>query len=82
MTQVFGKDLSGMLVVREDGSQVGELHNIQIDPQTGGLKPMLVDASRSPAGEKPDGFPKGRSGYHEVPAEAVIAVKDYIVISQ
>lgn len=75
----LGEELSDMPIMGTDGTELGRLHNITMDLQTGSLSSFLV-APRE--GLSPDQLPFDRNedGYIAVPAARVEAVRDYIVV--
>ena len=83
---VFGKRLADKLVMLENGTQVGEVYNVQIDTRTGAIDSLLMqrvearNAQDDRAADVP--FPRERDGLYKVPAEKVRAIEDYIIVSE
>ncbi len=81
----FGKQLTDKIIMLEDGTQLGELYNVQVDTATGEIDSLLMDREESKtarddrAAEVP--FAQQRDGLYEVPAENVRAIEDYIIVT-
>lgn len=76
MEQVLASSLSGYSVMTTTGSELGELENITVDLQTGELEYLRVD----PNGHDTGGFQETDDGYVLVPADAVSAKNDYLLV--
>ena len=64
-----------------DGTGLGDLYNITMDLKTGRLHDLLVTPNEGISAASAD-FPANEDGRLEIPAGAVDAVKDYIVVSR
>lgn len=78
MSKVLAMNLTDMRVMGDDGTEIGDLHNISCDLDTGKLGDLIIEPS-----------PKGREIYEtdsegrvHVPTRRITAVKDYIVIKR
>jgi sporulation protein YlmC with PRC-barrel domain len=79
MADVLAENLSDKSVVGADGTEIGPLHNITMDLQTGSLGDLLVEPNEAYAvGSSP--FAADEDGLLHVPVARVQAVKDYIVV--
>jgi sporulation protein YlmC with PRC-barrel domain len=79
MADVLAENLSDKSVVGADGTEIGPLHNITMDLQTGSLGDLLVEPNEEySAGSSPFGLDE--DGLLHVPVARVQAVKDYIVV--
>ena len=76
MEQVLASSLSGYSVMTTTGSELGTLENITVDLKTGGLQYLRVD----PNGHDIGGFQKTDDGHVLVPADAVSAKNDYLLV--
>ncbi|GAB6879056.1 hypothetical protein JCM17823_13300 [Halorubrum gandharaense] len=76
MEQVLASSLSGYSVMTTTGSELGVLENITVDLETGELQYLRVD----PDGHDIGGFKKADDGHVLVPADAVSAKKDYLLV--
>ncbi len=76
MTKVLAMNLTDMRVMGDDGVELGELHNITCDLETGKLGDLVIDPSDK-AREK---YEVGDDGFVYVPTRRLTAVKDYVVV--
>lgn len=79
--QAFGVELSDRDVIRDDGSQIGTIHNVTFDPSTGQLKHLLVNPL-SNTHRRHDSFQMNENGRYKIPAQLVQAVDDCIVVER
>lgn len=81
MVDILAENLSGKAVMGADGTELGDLYNITMNLKTGRLHDLLVTPNEgiSPAASD---FPANEDGRLQIPAGAVDAVKDYIVVSR
>lgn len=76
MEQVLASSLSGYSVMTTDGTQLGELENITVDFKTGNLQNLHVN----PSEDNRTSFEETENGYIVVPATAVSAKNDYLLV--
>ena len=81
MVDILAENLSGKAVMGADGTELGDLYNISMDLKTGRLHDLLVTPNEGISAASAD-FPANEDGRLEIPAGAVDAVKDYIVVSR
>jgi len=81
MVDILAENLSGKAVMGADGTELGDLYNITMDLKTGRLHDLLVTPNEGISAASSE-FPANEDGRLEVPAGAVDAVKDYIVVSR
>ena len=81
MVDILAENLSGKAVMGADGTELGDLYNITMDLKTGRLHDLLVTPNEGISAAAAD-FPANEEGRLEIPAGAVDAVKDYIVVSR
>lgn len=77
MMDVYGLDLSDKDVICSDGSNVGQMHNILLDPKTGELEALTVSPTEDGASVA---FSRTEKNRYRIPATAVTAVDDCVVI--
>ncbi|ERG93793.1 PRC-barrel domain-containing protein [Haloquadratum walsbyi] len=76
----LGQKLADKSVIDCEGSEIGTLHNISVDPRTGDMKSLLVNP-RSPTPTKNrHKFPTNDEGHYQIPVNRVSSVKDYVII--
>ncbi|MDY7081653.1 MAG: PRC-barrel domain-containing protein [Halobacteria archaeon] len=78
MSKVLAMNLTDMRVMGDDGTEIGDLHNITCDLETGKLGDLVIEPSQ-----------KGRELYDtdaegnvKIPTRRLTAVKDYIVVKR
>ena len=74
--RVFLQDLINKKVVDSDGTEIGSLHSITADAETGFLQKIFV----KPSLELDTSRFKKQSDFIVIPFEAVSAVRDVVVI--
>ena len=74
--RVFLQDLMNKKVVDSDGTEIGSLHSITADAETGFLQKIFV----KPSLELDTSRFKKQSDFIVIPFEAVSAVRDVVVI--
>ena len=83
---VFGNELSDKMVMLENGTELGEVYNVEIDTRTGAIDTLLMqrEEARSTHDDRaPDvPFPQERNGLYTIPASNVRAIEDHIIVSQ
>lgn len=77
--EILAKKLSDKTVVNDNGSVIGNLHNISMDFRSGDLNSLIVEPS-----ERTDvhntGYKVSEDGYYVIPASTVKSVEDQLVI--
>jgi sporulation protein YlmC with PRC-barrel domain len=83
MVSVLGEELSDKLVMTEDGTQLGVLHNLTIDAETGDLKQLIVtpDERRVNQYKNSGRFKTDDRNRYRIPARNVEAIEDYVIVS-
>lgn len=76
MTKLLAMNLTDMRVMGDDGVELGELHNITCDLETGKLGDLVID----PSEKAEEGYEVGDDGYVYIPTRRLTAVKDYVVV--
>ncbi len=78
MGKVLGMNLTDMRVMGDDGTELGELHNITCNLETGKLGDLVVE----PTEKARDRYEVRNDGYVYIPTQRLSAVKDYIVVKR
>lgn len=78
MTQL-AETLSQKAIMGTDGAQLGQLHNVTMEIQTGKLIDLIVTPREDLSVDRVP-FEFDEQGRFRVPAERVEAVKDYVVV--
>ena len=75
----LAEELSAKAIMGTDGTELGTLHNVTVNIQTGKLDALLVEPRE---GVSPDRLPFefDDAGQFRVPADRVEAVRDYVVV--
>jgi sporulation protein YlmC with PRC-barrel domain len=60
-----------------DGQQVGTLHNLTMDPDTGALESVIVETERTEI----FGIESGPEGRVRLPARVLESVRDHVIIT-
>ena len=76
MEQVLASTISGDSVMTTTGLELGVLENISFDPKTGELQHLRVE----PAANVDAGFTRTEDGQLLIPAHAVTAKNDYLLV--
>lgn len=76
MTKLLAMNLTDMRVMGDDGVELGELHNITCDLETGKLGDLVLD----PSEKAEESYEVGDDGYVYIPTRRLTAVKDYVVV--
>lgn len=76
MEQVLASALSGYSVMTTSGSEPGRLENVTVDLHSGELRYLRVD----PTGHADGGFERTDDDRLLVPAAAVTATNDYLLV--
>lgn len=80
--EILAKELSEKTVVNDNGSVIGELHNITLDYESGSLNSLIVSPNEQESSTpQNNGYRVSDDGYYVIPAETVTSVKDQLVIS-
>lgn len=79
MSKTLAENLSDMSIMGTDGTELGQLHNVTMNINTGSLEEFLVVPREGLAIEQVP-FQRDEDGYLVVPATRVEAVRDYIVV--
>jgi sporulation protein YlmC with PRC-barrel domain len=74
---MLASSLSGKQVMSTDGQQVGRLHNITMNPDSGSLESVIVETDRSEI----FGIEQGPDGHIELPATVLESVQDHVIIT-
>ena len=75
----LAENLSEKAIMGTDGTELGQLHNLTMDIQTGQLRTLLVTPREGVSSDRVP-FEYDENGRFRVPAERVEAVKDYVVV--
>lgn len=78
MARIFASQLRGMNVLTDRGLQIGRLHDILVDEESGRILSLVVKPSK----EAVEALPKDESGNALLPFSSVMAMRDYIVINE
>lgn len=79
MAQIFASRLRGMNVLTDRGLQIGRLHDILVDEETGRILSLVV---RPTSKGMLENLPSDESGNALLPFSSVMAMRDYIVINE
>ncbi len=71
-------NLKDMMVMGDDGAEIGELQNITCDLNTGRLEELIVDPTEK--GKRL--YKQDKDGYLRISSNKLTSVKDYIVVKQ
>ncbi|ELY68123.1 PRC-barrel domain-containing protein [Natrinema versiforme] len=78
MSEILARTLGGKPVVGIDGTDFGTLSTVTMDPDSGALRDLVVDArGQTSAADVPRG---GDDGRLQIPVSRVEAVNDQIVV--
>lgn len=78
MSKVLGMNLTDMEVMGDDGTELGELHNLTCDLETGNLGDLVVE----PTEKARERYEVRDDGYVHIPTRRLSAVKDYVVVKR
>ena len=78
MSNVLAMNLTAMKVMGDDGTELGDLHNITCDIKTGKLGDLVIEPSEKGA----EIYETDEKGYINIPTRRLTAVKDYIVVKR
>ena len=79
MPQTLASKLRGIRVISDRGLQIGQLSDMLIDETNGRILSLVV----KPVGKEVlKDLPKDESGLPLVPLEAVMAIRDFIVVNE
>lgn len=74
---VLASTLSDKRVVSSDGRDVGNVHNVIINPESGSLQTLVIDTERSAV----FGIEADEDGRVKLPAAVLETVEDHLIIS-
>lgn len=78
MSKLLAMDLTDKKVMGEDGMELGQLHNITCNIETGELNDLVVE----PTSRGRELYESDENGYIRIPTNNLKDVKDYIVIER
>ncbi|QCS43061.1 PRC-barrel domain-containing protein [Natrinema versiforme] len=76
MTTVLASTLSDTPVMGSDGTELGTVHNLTMNVETGELRRVLV----TPASDDIRGFDRNDDGKIVVPASRMSDLDDYLIV--
>ncbi|MGQ3412424.1 PRC-barrel domain-containing protein [Natrinema sp. LN54] len=76
MTTVLASTLSDTPVMGSDGTELGTVHNLTMNVETGELRRVLV----TPASDDIRGFDRNDDGKIVVPASRMTDLDDYLIV--
>lgn len=79
MAQILASKLRTIGVVSDKGLQVGRLQDILFDEKDGKIQSIVV---RPISGEALGNIPKDPSGNALIPFNAIISIRDFIVVNE
>jgi len=82
--EIFAKKLSNKPVVDDDGSVIGQLHNVTINFRTGELNNLLItpEGNKTQRQRQKSRYQTNDQGRYLIPASNVSAVKDQIIVQK
>ncbi len=78
MSKLLAMNLTDKKVMGEDGMELGELHNVTCNIETGELNDLVVD----PTSRGSEVYQSDKNGYIRIPTKKLKDVKDYIVVER
>ncbi|EMA43060.1 PRC-barrel domain-containing protein [Halobiforma nitratireducens] len=78
MTTVLASTLSDSPVLGSDGTEIGTVQNVTMNPETGKLVSLLV----APRTDRSYGFERTDGGQLLIPASQLADVGDYVMIDR
>jgi sporulation protein YlmC with PRC-barrel domain len=79
MAQIFASRLRGMDVLTDKGMRIGRLHDMTVDEEKGKIISLVV---RPLVRERLEKLPKDPDGNVLIPFNLVMAMREYIVVSE
>jgi sporulation protein YlmC with PRC-barrel domain len=77
MAEILAENLSGKAVMGTDGTELGMLYNITMDPKSGRLEDLVIEPDEHARDIE---FETNASGRFLVPVSRVQAVKDHMIV--
>ena len=77
MSEILARDLSGKRIVGTNGTVVGRLHTVTMDPESGALRDLVVESDAQSAATATERSDDERL---RIPVDRVETVKDQIVV--
>ncbi|PCR89594.1 PRC-barrel domain-containing protein [Natrinema ejinorense] len=78
MTTVLASTLSETPVMGADGTEIGTVHNVTMNVETGALRHVLV----TPTADTVGGFDRNDDGKIVVPAHCLSDIDDYLIVDR
>lgn len=76
MTLILGSNLSDKPVMRADGTELGSLHQVTVNLETGQLADIIVAPDANHALE----FPRTDEGHYKISIDHILGIHDYVII--
>lgn len=77
VSPILASSLSEKTVMSTDGQHVGQLHTLTLDPESGALQTLIIETERTEL----FGIEQSADGHIHLPATALEAVRDHLIIS-
>lgn len=79
MSRILASSLRDMRVLTDKGLRVGNIYDLEVDKDTGKIDTLVVEPESEEIAES---MSMDEEGYALVPFSSVVAIRDYIVISE
>ncbi len=79
MSRILASSLRDMRILTDKGLRVGNIYDLEVDKETGEVETLVVKPESE---EIAQNLSTDEDGYALVPFSSVVAVRDYIVISE
>ncbi|MEA1904609.1 MAG: PRC-barrel domain-containing protein [Candidatus Hadarchaeota archaeon] len=79
MARIFASKLRGMSIMTDKGLLVGQIHDMLVDEGDGRIRALVVKPESQ---ETAQNLPCDEGGNILMPFNAVISIRDYIVVSE
>lgn len=79
MSRILASSLRDMRILTDKGLRVGNIYDLEVDKETGEVDTLVVKPESE---EIAQSLSTDEDGYALVPFSSVVAVRDYIVISE
>lgn len=79
MSRILASSLRDMRVLTDKGLRVGNIYDLEVDEDTGEIETLVVETETEEIAEN---LSMDEEGYALVPFSSVLAIRDYIVISE
>ena len=79
MARIFASKLRGMNIMTDKGLLVGQIHDMLVDEENGKIQALIVKPESQ---ETAQSLPCDESGNILMPFNAVLSIRDYIVVSE